>query len=560
MANEENKDITILMEKFQVNPDVFLFKPISILKGKYDEKSDTFTDEYGSVYYYFQDANMIAYNSAETHAFAGKISEEMLQAYYPAKTLNDSIQIMFEHVNNTIWLGYVSDDNPEIIELCSLPAANLREINTLLKEGHEKEALQYDELFDFVNLIEVAIQEGYIANMDELLTFIDEVCYEEDEMDELFSEEDDLLGLDVEVELDPFTEPKSLKLATKVGETKDLFQEVDITDMYNYITDVVIGQDEAVRQILTTFLMNKVHSSDEYIDELSRILLTGPTGCGKTLIIETMLEYLSKVHNKSFPFAKVPTSQITVAGYVGMDLEDILLALINSSKSIDLPISEKIKYIENNGIVFLDEIDKKGGLKDGGDVSGRGVLNSLLEFLTGTDYKVNYNRQSIIMNTKNLTIFAAGAFTNVYKDINKTPIGFNFENKSEKKEMSTENFINEGGMPAEFMGRFHKVVTLNPININTLKEILLNSKKSTLKITQNKLQNLGVNLICEDSFINRVAEEAYKRNLGARSLKSIIEESLFEIQWEALKQTSPTSIIVNAETVDNPKKYTLKKP
>ena len=94
----------------------------------------------------------------------------------------------------------------------------------------------------------------------------------------------------------------------------------------------------------------------------------------------------------------------------------------------------------------------------------------------------------------------------------------------------------------------------------SLKEILLNSKKSTLKITQNKLQNLGVNLICEDSFINRVAEEAYKRNLGARSLKSIIEESLFEIQWEALKHTSPTSIIVNAETVDNPKKYTLKKP
>ena len=121
-----------------------------------------------------------------------------------------------------------------------------------------------------------------------------------------------------------------------------------------------------------------------------------------------------------------------------------------------------------------------------------------------------------------------------------------------------ENFVNEGLMPNELMGRFHKIVNLNPISQNVLSEILIKSKKSSLISIQEKLSKLGVELYYDQTFIDKVAEEAHKRKLGARSLKSIIEESLFEIQWTALQNKAPGKITVTSDTVVNPKNFILK--
>ena len=240
-----------------------------------------------------------------------------------------------------------------------------------------------------------------------------------------------------------------------------------------------------------------------------------------------------------------------------MNLEDILNLLMNNAKGSFSSEIEKIKYVERNGIVFLDEIDKKGS-RSNEDVSGRGVLNSLLEFLTGADYEVGQGYKSYKFNTKNLTIFAAGAFTNVMESAKKANIGFGSSAISNQAKLTVENIMRDGSIPNELMGRFHKIINLNPISKEVLSEIITASKKSTLTATQSKLKNLGIDLTWDDTFINKVAEEAYKRKLGARSLKSIIEETLFEIQWHALNQTSSSTVIATAETVDNPKQFILK--
>lgn len=558
----KNMHISILMERIIIDYNTFIFKPIGILRGNYIKEDNSFIDEFNNLYYSINDVTTLTQDIKKTHYFYGHYTDSDLKKIFPANTKKESIQDLFEKVRENIWIGYVSEKNQNIIEVIYFPIINFNNLNhplpneiidididindydleletsLYISEEKLKELINITDLKKLKEEIEI-IYKSYIDSKNILHDYISSNKQERIEV------------LDIKEEKKPQIIPSKT-----INNSEDLFKKIDVNDMYNYITDRVIGQNEAIRQIITAFLMNKVKNKVNVEAELTRILLTGPTGCGKTLIIETMLEYLSYRHNKSFPFAKIPTSQLTIAGYIGMNLEDILCMLLNNTRGSFLSDEEKIKYAEQNGIVFLDEIDKKGSLNNS-DVSGRGVLNSLLDFLTGADYEV-HNNKKYKFNTKNLTIFAAGAFNTVYDKTKKQSIGFNSNNVNDKHNISMENFINEGLMPNELMGRFHKIVNLNPISENILSDILTKSKKSSLVSTQEKLSELGVELIYDESFINKVANEAHKRNLGARSLKAIVEESLFEIQWTALQQKTPSRITVTSETVDNPTKFILK--
>lgn len=308
------------------------------------------------------------------------------------------------------------------------------------------------------------------------------------------------------------------------------------------------------------FALNKMALSLDKNQDLqpTRLLITGPTGVGKTLILETILEYLEKKNNSAIPMVKVPTSQLTVAGYVGMNLEDILEELVSKTPNLD-STQKRVEYAEKNGIVFFDEIDKKGSSQNG-DVAGRGVLNSLLQFLDGSTYEIEVNRTRFYFNTKYLNIFASGAFTHVNDAVKKRTLGFNTPNFNkeevlEKNSLTIEDYIKKGEMPSEFMGRFHQIVSLNELKVEDLVRILNESRISPIMTEKNKLTLAGIDLVWDEQFIEEIAKRAYNLKLGARSLKTIIEEALFDLKWEALIKGEKATVKVSKETVENSKQY-----
>lgn len=552
----QNEHHTILMEKIIINPNTYLFKPISILEGNFNEKSGEFIDKFDNTYFSMYDVDSIGPGSEETYCISMYYNEEDLREDFPAETKFDSIKLMADYYYDNIWLGFIAEeDERKEIFIIGMPIIDIEDKFIIPFEDEKKQIIYFDPNTNIIS--EKEINELLkINDLDKLKDALKNLNKRStDSTNEFFENEPEY---NKDINENQFTE----NIMTKIKQTKDidsdkLYKEINIGEMYNYITERVIGQDEAVKQVITIFIMNKIKGNENIEEELTRILLTGPTGCGKSLIIETMLEYLSKVYHQNFPVANIPTSQLTVAGYVGSNLEDILNTLVNNTPGKFSTDEDKIKFAEHNGIVFLDEIDKKGSANNG-DVSGRGVLNSLLGFLSGSDYEIRQGSRLYKFNTKNLTIFAAGAFTNVFENNKKSDIGFNSKSNLLQSQIKVENLINEGLMPNELMGRFHRIINLNPISEEVLRNILLNSKISTLLTYQAKLKKFGVDLNWEEAFINKIATEAYKRKLGARSLKSLIEESLSDIQWKALGRSIPGKITVTDETVDHPKRYRYK--
>lgn len=293
--------------------------------------------------------------------------------------------------------------------------------------------------------------------------------------------------------------------------------------------------------------------ADESISK-NTCLLVGPTGSGKTLIAESVAEFLD------LPFVNIDTTQLTMPGYVGANIEDFLGRLIESANG-DIEKAE-------SGIVMLDEIDKKGS-KSNGDVSGKGVLNTLLPFIQGTTYTVSYNHRKVNFNTKNLTIFMTGAFTDVAKGVSEnssyadSKIGFGTRLENENKEditykkLDIEDFVKHGDFPVELVGRISNIVQLSGHTKESLKTILTDSNISVLNLEAEKLKKLNVEIKYSDDYLDAVAEKALKLKTGARSLKSTVENSIKEARWEAITSDQFKSIILNKDCVEDNLKAVL---
>lgn len=551
------KHTTILMEKINMDNGIFVYRPVNAIRGDYRAEENTFYDEYGNFYYNISDALMMGYDSEEIHGFTMHYTDNDLKNHFPADTVNESIGFLLDHMKEYIWIGIPDMSETKIVTTQVAVDSFFQMINQ--QESAEQKITEDDVVFS-VSLSEEEMNDllklKSLKEVKEALSKYNERYINgKQQVIEQMSFIDD----DQDLETEPAKETKKNKPVKKEKKQEPIYKQINVEELYNYITERVIGQDDAVREIITSFLMNRItidmNFADE--DELTRMLLTGPTGCGKTMILDTMLEYLSKVHNLKYPIAKIPTSQLTAAGYVGMNLEDILETLLYNVKGEFYDTADKIRYAERNGIVFLDEIDKKGS-NDNGDVSGRGVLNALLEFMTGADYQVGKGAYVHKFNTKYLTIIASGAFANVYDNKSSRAIGFGADLNLKKKKIAPEDFVEKGLMPSEFMGRFHKIIPLDPLSKNTLERIIIQSKKSTLLAARKRLEILEVDLAWDESYIKKVAEEAYKMKMGGRALKSIVEGSLSEITWEALKQQKPLTVNINDETVMNPSKIIVK--
>ena len=328
-----------------------------------------------------------------------------------------------------------------------------------------------------------------------------------------------------------------------------------------FLDEYVIGQDEA-KKALSVAVYNhykRVLSGDTSDVGLqkSNILMLGPTGCGKTMLAQTLARLLN------VPFAIADATALTEAGYVGEDVENILLKLIQAA-DYDMERAQ-------HGIIYIDEIDKIAKKRNTNqrDVSGESVQQGLLKLLEGADVEVPVGANSknamvplTTINTRNILFICGGAFPDlpdiIKERLNKqASIGFQADLKDkydEDKDILSKVTLEDlrvFGMVPEFLGRLPIVFTLQPLTEEMLVEILKEPKNAILKQYKRLLELDEVKLEFEDDALRAIAKKALEKDTGARALRAIIEEFMLDIMYEIPKDDSIGEVLITREYIEH---------